>query len=96
MPIEPRDLAAYAEWLDSERVLAVSSISSYMSALGALHIAAGFLPPTTSSEVKDVLAKLRDKRSEADLQRARALFDAELARIFDVLYLRRRTVGRRD
>ena len=95
MPIEPRDLAAYAEWLDSERVLAVSSISSYMSALGALHIAAGFLPPTTSSEVKDVLAKLRDKRSEADLQRARALSDAELARIFDVLYLRRRTVGRR-
>ena len=95
MPIEPRDLAAYAEWLDSERVLAVSSISSYMSALGALHIAAGFLPPTTSTEVKDVLAKLRDKRSEADLQRARALSDAELARIFDVLYLRRRTVGRR-
>ena len=95
MPIEPRDLAAYAEWLDSERVLAVSSISSYMSALGALHIAAGFVPPTTSAEVKGVLAKLRDKRSEADQQRARALSDDELGRIADVLYVRRRTVGRR-
>ena len=95
MPIEPWDLAAYAEWLDEERVLAVSSISSYVSALGALHVAAGFLNPTASNEVKGVLSKLRDKRSEDELQRARALSDAELESIFDVLYVRRRTMGRR-
>lgn len=95
MPIDPWDLAAYARWLEEGRGLALSSISSYVSALGALHVAADFLNPTASGAVKGVLAELRDKHSEDELQRARALSDAELESILDVLYIPRRTRGRR-
>ena len=95
IPVEPQDLAAYAEWLDEERGLALSSISSYVSAIGALHIAAGFLNPTGSAEVKGVLNKLRDEYPEPRSHRARALSDAELESIFNVLYIPRIARGRR-
>ena len=65
MPVEPGDLAAYAESLGEERGFAVSSISAYVSAIGALHIAAGFLNPTGSAEVKGALDKLRGEYSDA-------------------------------
>ena len=95
MPVEPWDLAAYARWLDKEQGLALSSISSYVSALGSLHVAAGYLNPTGSDAVKSVLAELRDKHASYELRRARALSGDELKSILDTLPTPRRTRGRR-
>ena len=95
MPVEPWDLAAYARWLDEDQGLALSSISSYVSALGSLHVAAGYLNPTGSDAVKSVLAELRDKHASDELRRARALSGDELKSILDTLPTPRRTRGRR-
>ena len=93
MPIKPRDLADYAEWLDDYRGLALSTIRGYVSALGALNVAAGFLNPIWSEEVKDALAELRVKHAEAKLYRARALSDSESRRILASIYFPRTTRG---
>ncbi len=94
IPIEPSDLAAYVEWLDSDRGLALSTIRSYLSSLGALHIAARLFNPVTSDPVKNAMAELRNKRSEVELRRARALSDDELQIVLAILPARRRTRGR--
>ena len=94
MPIEPWDLAAYTMWMDEDG-LALSTISSYVSSIGALHLAAGFLNPTASEEVKGALAKLRAKHADDELQRARALSDAEIESVLSALRTPRRTRGRR-
>ena len=94
MPVKPWDLAAYTMWMDEDG-LALSTISSYVSSIGALHLAAGFLNPTASEEVKGALAKLRAKHADDELQRARALSDAEIEDILSVLRTPRRTRGRR-
>ena len=93
MPIEPKDLADYAEWLDDHRGLALSTIRGYVSALGALHVAADFLNPIWSEEVKDALAELRVKHAEARLYRARALSDSEMNLILASIYFPRTTRG---
>ena len=95
MPIEPGDLAAYAKWLDEDQRLALSSISSYVSAIGSLHVAAGYLNPTGSDTVKGVLGALRDKHSGDVLRRARALSGDEMKNILSTLPKPRRTRGRR-
>ena len=94
MPIEPSDLAAYAEWLDTDRELALSTVRTYMASLGSLHTAANLFNPVGSDEVKAVLVDLRNKHSEDELRSARALTDAELERIFSVLPNPRRARGR--
>ena len=94
MPIAPADLAAFTLWMDDDG-LALSSISSYVSSIGSLHVAAGFLNPTGSNEVKAALSELREKHAEDKLQRARALTDAEMESILSVLYIPRRSRGRR-
>ena len=94
IPIDPSDLAAYAEWLDGDRELALSTIRTYMASLGSLHTAANLFNPVASDEVKGVMADLRNKHSEDELRSARALSDAELERIFSVLPNPRRTRGR--
>ena len=50
MPIDPSNLATYAKWLDKERGLAFSTIRGYISALGALHVAAELLEPDMGGE----------------------------------------------
>jgi len=94
MPIDPRDIAAYARWLDDDRGLAMSTIRTYMASIGALHVAANLFNPTSSDAVKSTMAELRNKHAEDELRRARALSDAELESIFNVLYVPRITRGR--
>ena len=93
MPIDPSDLAAYAQWLFS-RGLSLSSIRTYLSSLRTLHIAANVFNPTDSDVVKAAMANLREKHSQDELRHARVLSDAELESIFSVLHTPRRT-GRR-
>ena len=94
MPIEPRDLAAYARWMDEDG-LALSTIRSYVSSIGALHVAAGFRNPVGSYEVRDALYELKERHADDKLQRARALTDDELHSILSVLHLPRRSRGMR-
>ena len=93
MPIDHSNLATYAKWLDKERGLAFSTIRGYISALGALHVAAEYLNPIWSEEVKEALAELRIKHADDKLQRARALSAAEFRNILSGIYLPRITRG---
>lgn len=93
MPVLPRHIADYAMWLDDDKGLALSTIRGYVSALGALHVAAGFLNPMWSDEVRDALSVLRIKHAEDDLFRARALSEDEFGKILATIYMPRTTRG---
>ena len=90
-PVEPSDLADYAEALDG-RGMALSTITSYVSAIGTIHSAVNRHSPTRSREVKTTIARLRAKHSDAQ-RHARALTDGEIDRILEVLPLPRRSKG---
>ena len=92
IPADPAHIADYARWLN-DRGLALSTIRGYVSALGALHVAADFLNPIWTEEVKEALAELRVEHAETEQHRARALSDGELGRILTSIYMPRTTRG---
>ena len=94
MPVEPCDLVAYAEWLATEG-RSMSTISTYVSAIGTMHTAAGFSNPTASVEVKNILAKLRQDLVGDESGRARPLLESEIRSILNTLYTPRISRGRR-
>ena len=89
MPVDASDLVSYARALD-ERGMALSTISSYVSAIGTIHTAAGLYNPTAALAVKDILAELRETHANDELRRARSLSEAEIESILSCLYLERR------
>ena len=85
LPVDAADLVCYAEWLHHEGK-AMSTISSYLSAIGTLHTAAGMLRPTDDIRVRDILTKLRMEHANDEPHRARSLTVSELARIVSKLH----------
>ena len=94
MPVDPLALVAYAKWLAGEG-RSMSTISTYVSAIGTMHTAAGFSNPTASAEVKNVLAKLRQALVGDESSRARPLLESEIRSILNTLYTPRISRGRR-
>ena len=94
MPVDPWDLVAYAEWLAAEG-RSMSTISTYVSAIGTMHTAAGFSNPTASAEVKNILTKLRLALVGDESGRARPLLESEIRSILNTLYTPRISRGRR-
>ena len=88
LPIDPAVLVEYGDSLD-ERGLAYSTISSYISAVGTMHVAADYPKPTDNPTVRAYLARLREKHSRDDLHRVRALSLVELRDILDKLHIPR-------
>ena len=91
LPVEATDLAMYALSLD-DRGMALSSITSYVSAVGTIHHAAGEVSPTRDAAVKDAIARLRAKHAKAQ-RHARPLSDSELTKVLRVLPIPRRGKG---
>ena len=89
LPIDPAVLVEYGKALHG-RGLAYSTISSYISAVGTMHVAAGLRKPTDNPTVRTHLAGLREKHSLDDLHRVRALSQVELRDILDRLHISRR------
>ena len=79
LPVEPSDLVDYAKALD-DRGLALSTITSYVSAIGTIHSAVNERSPTRSKVVKSEIAKLRARHADAQ-RHARPLSDDEIDRI---------------
>ena len=73
----------------------MSTISTYVSAIGTMHTAADFSNPTASAEVKDVLSKLRQALVGDESHRARPLLETEIRSILSTVYTPRITRGRR-
>ena len=91
LPVTPSDLVDYAKALD-DRGLALSTITSYVSAIGTIHSAVNKRSPTRSRVVKAEIAKLRARHADAQ-RHARPLSDDEIDRILEVLPLPRRSKG---
>ena len=83
--------AVYTKALD-DRGLALSTITSYVSAIGTIHSAVNERSPTRSRVVKSEVAKLRAKHADAQ-RHARPLSDEEKDRILKVLPQPRRSKG---
>ena len=94
MPITPADLVEYAKALEG-RGMALSTISSYVSAIGTMHTAAGLFSPTADIKVRTYLAELRRLHVNDDLRQARSLSATELGNVLDSLYTPRITRGRK-
>ena len=93
MPVDASDLVSYAKALD-ERGMALSTISSYVSAIGTIHTAAGLYNPTADLAVKDILAELRATHANDELRRARSFSEADIEAILSSLHISRRTSAR--
>ena len=93
MPIDASDLVSYARALD-ERGMAMSTISSYVSAIGTMHTAAGLYSPTADMRVRATIAKLKEKHAGDELRSARSLSEADIEAILSRLYTPRKTSAR--
>ena len=94
LPVDASVIVCYAKALN-ERGMALSTIRTYVSAVGTVHNAAGLYNPTTDTRVKDLMAELREKHRSDELRHARILSRAEIRRIFNNLHRRRRGRGGR-
>ena len=93
MPIAPSDIVGWAESLEG-RGMALSTISSYVSAIGTIHTAANLYNPTTDSKVKVYLSELRERHAGDDKgSSVRALSVTDIEKILSTLYIPRRTRG---
>ena len=77
LPAKPEDVVRFASSLDS-RGMALSSIRSYVSAIGTVHRALGLHNPTSLPVVKDFIAHLSSKHADTRRRQARALTEKEI------------------
>ena len=94
MPIDASDVVNYAKALDGKG-MSLSTITSYVSAIGTMHTAAGLYKPAGDTKVKDFLVELRQKHAGDALRPARSLSASEIEKILTSLYIPRITRGGR-